>query len=322
MSDPKQLIELADGEDFVGFYALKRCDLREFDGGERLDIEISDATGSIPGVVWEDARMIHGTLQKGGAVKVMGRLGSYRDRPQVRIDRIRPAEEGEYDPDAFLPVTPRDRDDLMVRLRDHVASITDPWLSKLVALIFDNEKFVDLYARAPGGVRWHHPYIGGLLEHSIGVTDICSDVAARRPELNRDLLVLAGLLHDSGKIREFDIGTTIEYSNQGRLEGHIVIGERFVRNTCDKFEGFPDELKLLLSHLLLSHQGRNEFATPVEPMIPEAFVLYHADEIDSKLNAVDRIIDRSRKAGDSWTGYVKLLDRMLFADRPDLDPTE
>ena len=322
MSESKQLMELADGEEFVGFYALKRCDLREFDGGERLDIEIADASGSLPGVVWDDARTLHGSLPKGGAVKVMGRLGSYRDHPQVRVDRIRPAKDDEYDPDAFLPVTPRDRDDLMARVREHVASITDPWLSRLAALIFDNEQFVDRYRRAPGGERWHHPYIGGLLEHSVGVTDICSDVAARRPDLNRDLLVLAGLLHDAGKIGEFDIGTTIEYSNQGRLEGHIVMGERYVRITCDKIEGFPADMKMLLSHLMLSHQGHKKFATPVEPKIPEAFVLYHADEIDSKLNAVDRIIGRSREEGEPWTEYVRLLDRKLFTDRPDLDDSE
>ncbi len=319
MTDSMLIADLADGEDFVGFYVLKRASLLEYEGGVRLEVELSDSSGAVPGVVWENARETAADLVKGGVVKVKGQRGTWRDRPQITVERIRPAADGEYDPDGFLPVTPCDRADLVKRLTGMVESVTDPFLRQLADSIFTNEQFMADFSRAPGGKLWHHVYLGGLLEHSVGVAELCRAVADMHPELNRDLLLVAALLHDAGKIREYRADTIIDYSDEGRLEGHIVMGDRFVRNMCDRIEGFPAHLRMLLSHLMLSHQGHKEFSTPVEPMIPEAFVLYFTDEIDSKLNACNRIIGRAHVEGEHWSEYVKVLDRFLYAQRPDLD---
>ena len=314
MNDNVTIDSIADGDDFVGFYALRRCELKETDGLYRLELDLADKTGCLPAVVWNDAKELYDQIHKGAVVKVKGRLGTYRDKPQVKVDKIRPAEENEYDPDSFLGSTPRDLDELKGKLKIYIRSINDPFLKKLVELIFGDEQFSMQYIRSPGGKRWHHPYLGGLLEHSIGVTEICDFVASQHHDLNRDLLITAGLLHDAGKIWEFTVSTIIDYSDEGRLEGHIIMGERFVRNMCDRIEGFPSHMKMLLSHLMLSHQGHKEYSSPVVPMIPEAFVLYFADEIDSKLNAVKRISDRTRDEGNTWTEYVKLLDRMIYVE--------
>jgi len=319
MDKPIFLSDLREGDAVSGFFVLKRCEYKEYEGGSRLDIELADKTAVIPGVVWDNARELCRELSKGLVVRVEGRLSSYRDMPQVRIDSIRPAAEGEYDPSDFLPSTPADVDTLVASVRELVNSISDPDLSRLALLIFDSENFMKQYTRAPGGTKWHHPYLGGLLEHSVSVTRICDFVASLHPELNRDLLVLAGLLHDVGKIREFAVSTLIEYSDEGRLEGHIVMGDRFVRNMCDRVENFPPNLRMLLSHLMLSHQGFKEFSTPVEPMIPEGFVLYYADEIDSKLNAVGRIRREARESGKTWSDFIRNLGRYIYAagdDRP------
>jgi len=305
---------MREGNEFIGFYALKRCDLREYDGGFRLDIELSDRTGSIAGVIWDNAPELKEQLDKGDVVKAMGRVGSYRDKPQARIDKIRRAETGEYKTDAFLPSTPKDIDTLKARVAELVESITDPHLSELSRHVFHDEKIMTEYAKSPGGMQWHHPYIGGLLEHSVGVAGICDYMAEQHPELNRDLLLVAALLHDIGKIREYTASTVIDFSDEGRLVGHIVMGERFVRTMCDRIDGFPPTLRMLLSHLMLAHQGHREFSSPVEPMIPEGFVLYYADEMDSKLNAIGRIVERTKDENKSWSEYVRTIGRYIFAE--------
>jgi len=284
---------ITDGDEFVGYYALKRCELKETDGLFRLELELSDKTGSLPAVVWNDARELKEQMGKG-------------------FEKIRPAEEGEYDPDSFLKSTPKNIDDLKAQIESFIGSLSDPFIKELADSIFGKAKFMEEFTRSPGGKRWHHPYLGGLLEHTVGVTGLCDFAAGQHPELNRDLLIIAALLHDVGKIREFTVSTIIDYSDEGRLEGHIVMGERFVRNMCDRIDNFPQKTKMLLSHLILSHQGQKAFSSPVEPMIPEGFVLYYADEIDSKLNALRRISERTADEGSTWSEYIKLLGRMIY----------
>jgi 3'-5' exoribonuclease len=234
--------------------------------------------------------------------------------PQVKVEKIRPAMDGEYDPESFIPSTPKDIGILTKRVGELIESIKDPSLYKLGKLVFEDQQFMKDFNRSPGGVKWHHPYLGGLLEHSVRVAELCNFTAQEYPELNRDLLVLAALLHDLGKVKEYSATTIIDYTDEGRLEGHVIIGERFIRNMCERIESFPQKLKMLLSHLILSHQGHKEFSSPVEPMIPEAFVLYYADEIDAKLNALNRITETAKKDGGKWSEFIKLLGRYIFVD--------
>lgn len=307
------ITDIKDGDEFIGFYALRKCDLRDTDGSFRLEVELADRTGSLPGVVWEEAKLLKDQIARGDVVKVKGRLGSYRDRPQVRVERIRKAGEGEYDTDAFIPVTESDIEALTARVSALVESLTDPALRQLGELIFGNASFLREYTRAPGGSHWHHGCRGGLIEHSLSVAEVCEFLASRRYGLNRDLLVLAALLHDVGKIKEYSATTTIEFTDEGRLEGHIVIGERFVRTMCDRVENFPPRLKMLLSHCMLSHHGHREFSSPVEPMIPEAFALYYADELDAKLDALKRIMRECAGDGRTWSEFNRILGRHLYA---------
>ncbi len=316
-NDSTRIADIHEGDEFVGFYAVKRSALKETDGAFRLEIEIGDMTGSLPGVIWEDAKAFRDLLPKGAVAKVKGRLASYRDKPQVRIDRIRPAKEGEYDPDSFIPAIEGDADALAEQVMAHVATIGDPHLRKLGETVFGNAKFMAEFKRAPGGSSWHHGYIGGLIEHSVKVADICAFIASGDYGLNRDLLVIAALLHDVGKTRELAATTTIEYTDEGRLVGHIVMGERFVNAMCDRVDGFPRNLRTLLSHLMLSHHGHRDFSSPVEPMIPEAFALYYADEIDAKLNALKRVVRECADEGKSWSDFNNVLKRYIYAGERD-----
>ena len=317
MKDHMLIEAISDGEEIVGFYALRRCELKESDGMFRLELELSDRSGHVPAVVWNDAKEFNEQLNKGQVVKIQGIMTRYREKPQVRVEKIRPARADEYDLDFLVPSTPCDVGELTARAEQLAGSIQEPNLQKLIKMIFGNPQFMKEFIRSPGGTRWHHTYLGGLLEHSVGVAELCSFIASKHPELNRDLLVTAALLHDVGKIREFSVTTIIEYSDEGRLEGHIVMGERFVRNMCERIDGFPGRLKMLLSHLMLSHQGFKEFSSPVEPMIPEGFALYYVDEIDSKLNALKRITKETIDEGSVWSKFVKVLGRFIYTGNPD-----
>ncbi len=166
-------------------------------------------------------------------------------------------------------------------------------------------------------VHGTHGCFGGLIEHSVKVAEICSFIASGDYGLNRDLLVIAALLHDVGKTKELAATTVIDYTDEGRLVGHIVIGERFVNAMCDRVEGFSRNLRMLLSHLMLSHHGHREFSSPVEPMIPEAFALYYADELDAKLNALKRVVKECSAEGKSWSEFNRLLGRYLYAGERD-----
>lgn len=175
--DSVRIADIKEGDEFVGFYAVKRSALKEYDGSFRLEVELADKTGSIPGVIWEDAKTYRDLLPKGTVAKVKGRLGSYRDRPQARIDKIRPANDGEYDPESFIPSVETDPEILAQRIMRHVESIADPHLRKLCDFVFGNARFMKEFMRAPGGSSWHHGRLGGLVEHSAAVADLCEFIA-------------------------------------------------------------------------------------------------------------------------------------------------
>lgn len=159
---------------------------------------------------------------------------------------------------------------------------------------------------------WHHGYRGGLLEHTIGVAKICEKLCPLYKEIDQDTLLAAALLHDIGKIKTYEHGPTFEYTDEGRLLGHIVMGNQIIVDKIKKIPAFPDELSNKLQHLVLSHQGKLEQASPVVPMTAEAFILYYADEIDSKLNAFYRIKHREHKDGAKWSSYVRLLGQFFY----------
>jgi 3'-5' exoribonuclease len=178
---------------------------------------------------------------------------------------------------------------------------------------FDDPEISETYFQAPAGKLWHHAYLGGLAEHSLTLAEILLKIAEFYPNADRDLLVAGALLHDIGKIQEYSWEVTVDYTDRGRLIGHVVLGEEILNAHRQKDTDVPSEIWDQLMHLVLSHQGTKEQGSPVVPMTLEAVLLYTADLMDSKANAFNRIIQRSRERGDKWTEYVKLLDRYLYA---------
>ncbi|MFO7769114.1 MAG: HD domain-containing protein [bacterium] len=304
------LAELHPGQQVRGVFAVGQVATRPTRTGNAfLSLVLRDRTGTMDAVGWEHAHLAP-RLEVGRVVQASGLVDEYQGSPQIKLTELVPLEEP-VDPSYFLAEGPEDRDALAARLAKVREGISAPHLQRLLEVLFEEEGFLDAYLRFPAAKLRHHAYVGGLAEHSINMAEHARYCAAYYPELDGDLLVTAALLHDIGKLEEFRMDTVIDYTDAGRLEGHIVMGDRLVRRAADAIPEFPPEQRMLLSHLILSHQGRLEHATPVTPKSLEGLVLYILDMLDSRV-ATWR--DIRRKEGDEkrWSAFDRLDEQFWF----------
>ncbi|MDZ7270567.1 MAG: HD domain-containing protein [candidate division KSB1 bacterium] len=307
--------DLRPGEQVVDFFVLRKKELRlrRETNESYLALELGDQSGRIAATLWDNAEALCADLSVGQVIKVKGVVVEYAGRPHLKLEKVRPARADEVEGmEAFVPVCPKDLGELWMRLDQLVEGITNPHLKGLLQALFGDSAFRQVFAQAPAGKLWHHNYRGGLLEHTVAVAETCAAVHHRYSHLDRDLLVTGALLHDVGKVQELKVDGFIDYSDQGRLIGHIVLGAEMVREKLRTLPNFPEELAMRLLHLILSHQGKGEYGSPVVPMTLEAIILYYADELDSKANAFERIIGRDKEQGKKWSRYVELMDRFLY----------
>ncbi|MBC8465526.1 HD domain-containing protein [bacterium] len=302
------------GEVFTGFFILRKKDLRSRrDGVPYLTLEFCDCSGRLKGNIWEDAERFYHSLKEGGVVKLKGLIETYRGSKQVAIKQIRNSREKDsYELSDLMPTTEIDREATFQRIYKLIEGFRNPYLKQLLLVFFDDEAFKDDFISAPGGKLWHHNRIGGLIEHTMSVVRICRMLARFYPVVNPDLLLSGAILHDVGKIEEYRYDTMIEYSDRGRLVGHITLGASLIREMAYQIDDFPDDLLDKLTHLILSHQGEREFGSPIPPSTREAFLLHYADLIDSKMDALQRI-SKEIPEGQRWE-YVNLLGRFIDFD--------
>lgn len=315
---PKLLLEFDVGDVFTGFFVLKSKEMRfRKNGAPYVVIEIGDKSGRLKGNIWDEATDIFPRLPVDEVVKVQAQLETYQNTRQITVRQIRAARSDDrFDLSLLIAVTEIDVEKALARMLALIDRFQDQHLQRLLRDILTDESIRTQYLRAPAGKLWHHNRIGGLIEHTLGVVRLCRVMTRLYPRLNRDLLLSGAILHDIGKIEELRYRYAIDYTDRGRLVGHIVLGTRIIFEKTAQIEGFPPETRDQLLHLVLSHQG--EFGTPVQPATPEAFALYYADELDSKMDAFERI-KKKLPEGEKWT-WVNLLNRwMTFGEK---DPPE
>lgn len=310
------------GREVVSCFALRKVELRtkDSDGKQFLSLELGDATGRIDGVMWNDAAEAHARLAQGDIVQIKGTVGTYREAPQLRLEAVRRAEPGGWRPEDFLaqsPVPPAERE---AAIRAEIKAVKDQHLSKLLAAFFDDRDFFDRFQAAPAAKLWHHAYVGGLSEHTAGVCRLAHAAAANYGLMDRDLLIAGCLLHDVGKVPEYRLGTYIEYTDQGRLLGHIVLGDQMLCERLGRIRGFPQEKALRLRHMVLSHHGERERGSPVTPATLEALALHHCDYLDAHAGAFTRIIRREGGQNKRWSDYVNLIDRHIYLPEVQEEP--
>lgn len=304
----------------TGFFAVAQKQTRSTrEGAPYFAISISDRTGQLECRIWEAVAVVD-EFGQGDVVKVQGQVCRYQDKLQIKIEKIRKARPEDTDKDKyefgdFVPRTSRDVEELWVELNGFVSSFTNPHLQALLQAFLDDPEIASALKNAPAAKSMHHAWIGGLLEHIVSLLGI-SDMAARHyPEINRDLLLTGVVLHDIGKLHELRWGTSFDYSLEGQLVGHITIGISMVEKKLAKLPDFPDNLRVLVEHIILSHHGKYEFGSPKLPMVPEALLLHYLDDLDAKMQTMRSEFARAEAQGRApgqLTEWVRALERPLL----------
>jgi 3'-5' exoribonuclease len=303
------------GDTVQGYALLTKKELRQDRNSKSyLDMELADASGSIVAKVWADSPALHGQFDRHRFIAFRGTVKSYREQLQLTIDECREATEDDrrlgFDEALLVPSTHEDIDDLWMRLRGVLETVERPAMRRLAVetlAVYGAE-----LREHPAAKSMHHAYRGGLLEHVVSMAELAVAVCAHYPDLDRDLMLLGVLFHDLGKLRELGAMPANDYTLEGRLVGHVVLGRDLLRERCAAIPDFPDDLRLLLEHLVLSHQGKKEFSSPVEPMTLEAVALHFIDDLDAKLNQL-----RIARQGSPGMLYHRGLARYVYLPAPE-----
>ena len=285
-------------------------------GSPYLTVRLKDKTGEIESKVWETAVELDQLFKKGDIIFIEGRAANYKNSIQISITSIKKIPWDEVESTDYLPAAKADVKEMFNELLGYVEKVSDKFLKALLNAFLQEEETASLFQRAPAAKGFHHIYLGGLLEHTLSVVRLLEKVADHYPSLNKDMLITGGILHDIGKIYEFSYNNIIDYSDEGRLIGHIVMGVEMINKRIASIDDFPPQLALELRHIILSHHGEFEFGSPKRPKTLEALVIHYIDDLDAKFNAFQAFMADSANNDSDWTAYNRFLERFLYKGKP------
>lgn len=305
------LKDYREGEKFAGTYLCKQKQVLKTKAGKTYySLILQDRTGTADGKIWELNNGI-ANFEAMNYIHCEGMVTSFQGNLQMNISRVRISDEGEYDPADYVPCSEKNIDEMFSAILKYVASVQNKYLRQILEMYFVQDKeFTENFKKHSAAKSVHHGFMGGLLEHTLGVTDMCQYFSEHYPMLHRDLLITAALFHDMGKIQEISDFPMNDYTDDGQMLGHIYIGARAMEDAASKIPGFPVKLKNELVHCILSHHGKMEFGSPKVPAIMEAMALHMADNADAKLQTMKEIF---QAAGDNmdWLGYNRMFESNL-----------
>lgn len=308
----KYIRDLVEGQQVIEFYLCKeRQQLTSKNGKDYLKLTLEDKTGSITAMAWTLNGLIE-NVSKGDVVKVDGRVQMYQDSKQINLMRLRKAQPSEVDIRELYHTSSVPTEELYQKALFMIEQIGDEALRRLVLYFYrDNAQIVEKLKTHPAAKNIHHGYVGGLLEHSVSVAHLAAGYLDLYPQMDKDLLIAGGLLHDIGKLKELEALPSGDYSDTGRLLGHITIGYQMVYEVGSKMADLSEKKLTMLSHMILSHHGKLEFASPVVPSTMEAMALNLADLGDSQLKLMEDAMRLDSTEGH-WTSYNRALERYLY----------
>ncbi|MFO7766550.1 MAG: HD domain-containing protein [Pelovirga sp.] len=280
-------------------------------GKPYMTLKLMDSTGDVDGRIWDRVDELSQQFDTDDFIRVDAKANVFMGKMQLIIQRIEKIAEEGIDLADFLPVSSRSATEMRNELDKLLNSLENPYIRDLLRSFFDDPEFYRLFSRAPAAKSMHHTYIGGLLEHSLALAALATDVVKRYPQVDRDLLISGAMLHDVGKVVELSFDRSFNYTDEGKLLGHIIIGVQMIADRIRHIPDFPHELSMKIKHLLLSHHGQYDFGSPKRPKFLEAVVLNYIDELDSKINAVQLHIDKEQQSS-GWTSYHRLFDRYFY----------
>ncbi len=303
--------DIQENDTVQGAYLVKSKTVNQTrQGSPFLILTLGDKTGAIEARVWDNVEEISAQFKEGDIVDITGQASTYKNQIQIQIQGLT-RNRTRVDPTIYLESTPKDTARMLTELKELANGIQNTHLRTLVNAFLADHNFMSHFKRAPAAKYFHHGYLGGLLEHTLSVSQMAVKVAQQYLDLDGDLLLAGAILHDIGKTDELNYELTIEYSDQGRLLGHIVLGVLRLEEKLKSIKDFPPELATPLKHLILSHHGEFDFGSPKRPKFLEAFALHLIDDLDAKMNGLSKLLKDDRRAG-AWTAFSHLFQRYLF----------
>ena len=305
----KFLNEMREGSRIQDVYLCKHKQLAVTRNGKNYEnVILQDRTGTMDAKIWEPNSEGIGDFDELDYIYVVGSVSAYNGQLQASLKQVRKAQETEYIPADYLPVTKKNTKMLYSRLWTYVESVKNPYLHQLLVSFFkDDKEFIRSFAQHSAAKTVHHSFVGGLLEHTVAVANMADFVASQYPIINRDLLITTALLHDIGKTKELSYFPTNEYTDDGQMLGHITIGAEMVHDHAAKIEGFPELLETEVKHCILAHHGEYEFGSPKKPALIEAMALNLCDNTDAKLETLTEVLENGN-ADDKWMGFNRFFD--------------
>ncbi|MEK7868140.1 MAG: HD domain-containing protein [Candidatus Omnitrophota bacterium] len=305
--------DLKEGEVVESVYLVRE---KSFDvtknGNPYIALELSDKTGMVDCRKWDALKSLFDSFSVDDFIKVKAKVEFYKNYPQLKIDTIEKTSDKSVDISLYMLVSDKNRDKMFKDFLSEMESVKNPHLKALIYSIFSDKDISEKFRTAPAASDFHHPYIGGLIEHTLACVELARMIASKHKDINLDLLLCGTALHDIGKIEELAYRRSFYYTDKGRLIGHIVLGANIVSAAIDKIPEFPEELKNLILHIILSHHGEQEWGSPKRPMCFEAIILHHIDNLDAKINGFRHFVNTYNDPDSSWTKYSKMFGEFLY----------
>lgn len=307
----KYIKDYKDGDRVFDIYFCKFKSSAVTKNGKSYDnVILQDKTGTIDAKIWDPNNAGIAEFDAFDYIEVYGEVTSFNGALQVNVKRVRRCQEGEYSEAEYMPVSKKNIDDMYAELLKIIGSIENTYLKQLLEAFFvKDDAFAQRFKKASAAKTVHHGFIGGLLEHTLGVTKLCDYYCTAYPILKRDLLLTAAICHDMGKVREISAFPVNDYTDEGQFLGHIVMGSEMIGEKVREIPGFPPMLAMELKHCILSHHGEYEFGSPKKPAIIEAVALTFADNTDAKMETFTEILESTQETG--WLGFNRFFESNL-----------
>jgi 3'-5' exoribonuclease len=310
-----KVAELKNGMKIISKYLLTNKKLIPFKGkqGYFLTLTLEDSSGQIEAKIWDKADEIKDTISIGSILEVKGEVREYNSSLQLNILSFRVCLEEEYDSRDFLPVSPRDINQMTNELLYIIDSIKDSNLRRLIDDFFNDSEWLKSFQTAPAAKANHQAYLGGLLEHTLNITKAALEMVKLYPVLDRDLMIIGSIFHDIGKISEYSYEKIIDFTDEGRLLGHIIVGVNEVDRRIQKLEEpFPQDLRLKILHIITSHHGQYEWQSPKKPKFIEAAAIHILDNFDTVVDMFTKIKNEENPDDSDWSPWVRNLERRIY----------
>ena len=311
----KQLFvnQLEPNQNITDCFLVQSKEVREKKTGEPyLSLLLTDKSGRIDAKMWDNVVEVLEAFDRDDFVKVKGLVQLHQNRPQITIHKIRKVEDAEVDFGDYFPCSVRDPEEMWAELRTITGAVKNDHIRSLLDAFLDDPEIAVRYRRAPAAKSIHHAFLGGLLEHVLSLCNLSRAVATQYPQIDLDLLIAGAVLHDVGKIYELTFDRGFGYSTDGQLLGHIPMAFRMIGDKTCKLPGFPNRIRTLIEHIVLSHHGHLEFGSPKVPLFAEAMLFHYLDDLDSKMECMRAMVENDKQSFGLFTPYSGSLERSVL----------